>query len=68
LFKLPTALDTISASFAAKSCDRSSTTTNSVTSVGQGETETNLRYEILGLLTTAQQANHAEPAVLMLIE
>ena len=67
MFKLPTALETISASFAANSCDRSSAT-NSVTSVGQGETETNLRYEILGLLTNAQQANHAEPAVLMLIE
>ena len=67
MFKLPRVLETISASFATKSCDRPSST-NSVMSAGQSETRAILQYEILGLLATAQRANHAEPAVLMLIE
>jgi hypothetical protein len=67
LFKLLKVLETISASFAAKSCDRSPTT-NSVTRLGLGETETNLQYEILGLLATAEPPDLAEPAVMMLLE
>lgn len=67
MFKLLKLLETISASFAAKSCDRSSTT-NSVTNLGRGETKTNAEYEILGLLATAERPDLVEPAVLMLLE
>ena len=67
MFKLLKVLETISASFAAKSCDRLSAT-NSVTSLGQGQNRTNIQYEILGLLATAERPDLIEPAVLMLIE
>jgi hypothetical protein len=67
LFKLLKVLETISASFAAKSCDRSPTT-NFVTRLGQGETVTNIQYEILGMLATAERPDLVEPAVLMLLE
>jgi hypothetical protein len=67
LFKLLKVLETISASFAAKSCDRSYTT-NFVTRLGQGETVTNIQYEILGMLATAERPDLVEPAVLMLLE
>jgi hypothetical protein len=42
--------------------------TNSVTSLGQGQNRTNIQYEILGLLATAERPDLIEPAVLMLIE
>jgi hypothetical protein len=59
--------ETISASFAARICDRS-LTPNSVRSLGKGETETNSQYEILGLLATAERRDVGEPVVVMLIE
>jgi len=67
LFNLLKMLETISASFAAKSCDRSYTT-NFVTSLGQGERNSDIQYEILGLLTTTERPDLVEPAVLMLLE
>jgi len=67
LFNLLKVLETISASFAARICERSSTT-NSVTSLGQRETKTNIQHEILGLLATAERPDLVEPAVMMLIE
>lgn len=67
MFNLQRVLETISGSFSAKSCDRSSTT-NSVTSLGQFESKTSIQYEILGLLVTEERPDFVDPAVLMLIE
>jgi hypothetical protein len=67
LFKLTKVLETISARFAAKDRDGSSTT-NSVTSPCRGKTETSMQYEILGLLATAEGPDLVDPAVLMLID
>jgi len=67
LFKLLKVLETISASFAAKICDRSPTT-NFVASLARGEPNTNIEYEFLGLLATPERPDLVEPAVLMLLE
>ena len=67
MFNLLKVLETISASFAATSCDRSSTT-NSAKCLGQGETRMDVEYEILGLLATSERPDRVEPAVMMLLE
>ena len=67
MFKLSKVLETISASFAARICDRVAAT-NRATRLGQRETARDMQYEILGLLAAAEGRDVGEPAVVMLIE
>jgi hypothetical protein len=59
--------ETISASFAARICNRVRAT-NPDTIHGRGGNDTNIQYEILGLLATAKGREVGEPTVVMLIE